>query len=130
MDIDQVYNTIDTIIKAQKKARLSNDYNTILLNCEALLEYMPKLIIYSVEQESEYRKVEFRVSNDESASQKDGDKVIMKKNTSAYAEVSAKSSEYYKNWQKAKNFIELLYEMVNMGKALAKSVDRELNATH
>jgi hypothetical protein len=128
MDIEQVYNTIDKIITAQKKARIANDYNTILLNCEALLEYMPQLIIYSVEQESEYRRVEFKVSNDESVSQKDGDKVIMKKNTSAYAEVAAKSSEHYKNWQKSKQFIELLYEMVQMGKKLAGSVDNELKA--
>lgn len=119
-NIEQVYKTIEIIIKSQKKARAMNDYNTILVNAEAILEYMPELIGYSVDQESEYRKFE--------AGMIDG-VYEGKRLTSSYCETKAKATDYYKQWQYSKGFIELLYEMVNIAKKLASSVDKELNAT-
>jgi hypothetical protein len=51
-----------------------------------------------------------------------------KRYTSSYAETKSKATDFYAEWQKAKQFIELMYEMVNMAKKLAGSVDKELNA--
>lgn len=116
--ITDIYKTIDSIIKAQKKARRENDYLTLMLNGEALLEYLPDLISYSVDQEAEYRKLEATLTNES---------IDGKRNTSSYCETQAKASEFYKQWQKARQFIELMYEMVAMAKKLSSSVDREFN---
>ena len=67
--MEQIYKTIDLILQHQKKARQSNDYLTLMVNAEALLEFMSKLINYSVEQESEYRKFEAGLIDE-----KDGEK--------------------------------------------------------
>ena len=115
--VENLYKTIDIIIEAQKKARQNNDYLTLMTNGEALLEYIPQLIKYSIEQESEYRKFEAKLSNEHYEN---------KRNSGAYAETQSKATDFYKNWQQAKQFIELMYEMVNMAKKLAGSVDREL----
>jgi len=50
--MEQVYKTIDLIIQHQKKARQEDDYLKLMVNAEALLEFIPKLINYSIEQES------------------------------------------------------------------------------
>lgn len=121
MKIEDVYKTIDVIITAQKKARQNNDYNTILLNAEALLEYLPGLINYSVTQEKEYRKEEARLANENDQNGK--------KNSGAYCETQAKATDFYTEWQRSKQFIELVYELVNMSKKLAGSVDKEYNAS-
>ena len=118
--MEKIYQTIDRIIQAQKKARRENDYLTLMLNGEALLEYVPELIIYSISQESEYRKLEAMLSDEYQ-----GDK----RNSSAYCETQAKSSDFYKEWQKTKMFMELMYEMVNMSKALGRGLTSEFNAT-
>jgi tryptophan 2,3-dioxygenase len=120
MSVEQTYKTIDRIIEAQKKARRENDYLTLMTNGEALLEFIPELIIYSIGQESEYRKMEAKLSDEYT-----GDK----RNSSAYCETQAKASEFYKEWQKTKMFMELMYEMVNMAKALGRGLNSELNAT-
>ena len=52
--IENVYSTIDIIIASFKKARHNKDYLTLMSNGLALLEYLPSLINYSVEQEAEY----------------------------------------------------------------------------
>jgi len=118
--MDDIYKTIDTIIASQKKARSRNDYDTLLLNGEACLEYAYQLIIYGVEQESAYRKYEAGLA--------DGVDENGKKNTGAYCETKAKATPEYREWQKAKLVVELLYDLANMGKALAKGVDRTLQA--
>lgn len=118
--IDEIYKTIDVIVQEQKKARQRNDYLTLMTNAEALLEYLPELIRYSVDQEAGYRKYEARIANEED------DKG--KKLTSSFCEVQAKATDFYKEWQKAKQFIDLLYEMVNMSKKLAGGVSKEYNA--
>jgi len=119
--MENIYSTIDIIVKAQKKARQNNDYLTLMINAEALLEFVPALINYSVDQEIEYRKFEARYTNE---IDKQG-----KRNSGAYAETQAKATDFYKDWTKAKLFIDLIYEMVNLSKKLAGSVDRELSAS-
>ena len=118
--MEQVYLTIDKIVQAQKKARQADDYLTLMVNAEALLEFIPALINYSVEQEAEYRKFEAKYSNEKAENGK--------LNSGAYFETQAKATDFYKEWSKAKQFIELMYEMVNLSKKLAGSVDKELNA--
>lgn len=118
--IENIYKTIDKIIQAQKKARRENDYLTLMLNGEALLEYIPELIIYSINQESEYRKFEAGLIDE-----KDGEK----KFTSSYCETKSKATVFYKEWQKTKQFIELMYEMVNMSKALGRGLNNEMKAS-
>lgn len=118
--MDKLYKTIDTIIAHQKQARHDKDYLTLMSNAEALLEYIPELINFCVEQESEYRKFEAGILDevDEKG----------KPRTSSYAETKAKATDFYKEWQKAKHFIDLMYEMVMIAKKLASSVDTEFNA--
>ena len=57
MNIQEVFKTIDVIIASFKQARHNKDYLTLMTNGLALLEYLPGLINYSIEQESEYRKI-------------------------------------------------------------------------
>lgn len=120
MHIQEVYKVIDTIVASQKNARRNNDYNTILLNAEALLEYLPYLINYSVDQEALYRKHEATLANEKDENGK--------RNSSAYCETQAKSTDYYTEWQRSKQFMELIYELVQMSKKLMASVDKEFNA--
>ena len=89
-------------------------------NGQALLEYIPDLVNYMIEQESGYRKLEAKLSDEFS-----GDK----RNSSAYCETQAKSSDYYREWQRSKNFLELIYELVNMSKALGRGLNSEFNAS-
>ena len=117
--ITETLKIISQIIAAQKKARRNNDFLGLMMNGEALLEYIPNLIEYAVEQESQYRKFEASLANES----KDG-----KPFTSSYCETQAKATDFYKEWQKSKQFIELIYEMVQMSKALAKGVNQEFNA--
>lgn len=120
--MDSLYKTIDTIVAHQKKARQNNDFYTLMKNGEALLEYMPDLIRYGVEQEAEYRKFEAKLANERDDTGK--------MRTGSFCETQAKATDFYKNWQQAKLFIELIYEMVQISKKLAGSVDKELLASH
>ena len=118
--METIYKTIDIIIASQKKARQNDDYLKLMVNAEALLEFIPAMINHSVEQESEYRKFEAGLID-----QKDGEKKL----TGAYCETKAKATSFYKEWSRAKMFIELMYEMVNLSKKLASSVDLSLQAS-
>lgn len=120
MEIQVLYKLIDTIFLAQKKARHNNDYLTLMVNAEALLENLPTLINYSIDQESQYRKFEAKLASEE---------IEGKKPTGSYCETQAKATDFYKEWQKAKLFIDLMYEMVALSKKLAGSVDKELSAS-
>lgn len=117
--IEQIYKTIDKIIASQKRARTDHNYLKMIENAEALLEYMPTLINYSVDQEAEYRKYEMGMTTIE----KDG-----KAPTSSYCETHAKATDFYKEWQRSKQFIELLYEMVQMSKKLMTNDTKEFKA--
>ena len=104
-----------------KVARQTLNYDKLLLNGEACLEYAYQLILYGVDQESEYRKFEASLADklDENG----------KKFTSAYCETKAKATDAYREWQRAKLVVELLYDLANMGKALARGIDRSVNAS-
>lgn len=117
--MEQIYKTIDAIVMAQKKARKENNFLALMINAEALLEYLPSMINHSVDSESEYRKFEAGMVD-----QRDD---TGKRYTSSYSETKAKATEFYKEWQKAKQFIELMYEMVNLSKKLAGTVTRDEN---
>ena|ERR1035437_2772804 len=121
MSIEETYKTIDTIIASIKKARRNNDYLTIMTSGLALLEYIPNLVIYMTEQEGEYRKFESGLI--------DGKDDTGKSRTSSYSETKAKATAFYREWQKAKYFLELIYELVNMSKALGRGINSEFNAT-
>lgn len=121
MEIQEVYKTIDAIVNAQKKARKANDYLTLLVNAEAMLEYLPNLINFQIEQEKCYRKFEAELGN-----KKDDNGKFL---SSSYCETQAKATDYYSEWQRARKFEELVYEMVKLGKMLARSVDKEYNAS-
>lgn len=118
--MEEIYKTIDLIVKAQQKARRNNDFLTILVNAEALLERIPTLINYSVEQESEYRKFEARLSDEKDENGK--------RFSGSYCETKSKATDFYKEWQKSKLFMELIYEYVQISKKLAGSIDKEFNA--
>jgi len=118
-NIEEIYSAIDRIVEAQKKARLKNDYLTLLVNAEALLERIPQLIIYSTDQEHEYRKFEAKLADI---------KIDDKRQSSSYCETMAKATDNYKNWQRSKLFMELVYEYINISKKLASSVNSEFNS--
>ncbi len=117
--IEETYKVIDRIILSLKKHRQANNYLGLATDAMALLEYIPSLIQHSVNQEAEYRKFEAKLSNESI-----GDK----KNSSAYCETQAKATVFYTEWSRAKLFIDLMYEMVQMSKILARGVNNEFNA--
>ena len=120
-NIEQIYKTIDLIVDSFKKHRRNNDFVNLLTDGLALLEFIPQFINYSVEQESEYRKFEAGLIDEVDENKK--------KLTGSYCETKAKATSFYKEWSKAKMFIDLMYEMVNLSKKLAGSVDLSLQAS-
>lgn len=120
IDLKDTYDLIDRIVEDNKDKRRKNDRDALLSNGEACLEYTYALIHHAVDQESEYRKFEAELAQTE----ENGKKV-----TGAYAETKAKATDYYKEWQRAKQVIELLYHLSNMAKALARSIDSEYKAS-
>lgn len=119
--MEETYKTVDLIVSALKKHRKNNDYLNLVITAEALLEYIPMFIEHSVNKEHEYRKYEAELANktDEKG----------KPLTGSYCETQAKATNEYKEWQRSKLTIDWVYEVVNMAKKLASSVDKELNAT-
>lgn len=107
---------INSIIKSFKSLRHEHNYLGLMESALALLEYTPSLIEYAVDKESEYRKFEANLTNES---------IDGKKNTSSYCETQAKATDSYKEWQKTKLYLDLIYEMVNIAKKLASSVDNE-----
>jgi len=110
------FEIINKIIKTFKVLRHDHNYIGLVESALALLEYTPSLIEYSVEQESEYRKFEAKLTNES---------IGEKKLTSSYCDTQAKGTEEYKEWQKSKLYLELIYEMVNIAKKLANTLDKD-----
>lgn len=111
----EIYETLTLIKNSNKKARKDNNYYQLLLNAQALLDYLPDLIDYNVEQEHLYRKYE--------ASQ-----LIIDTMTSAKAETMAKATEHYKEFIRSKNYREWIYEAINIAKKLAIDTDKNLKS--
>lgn len=114
------YETIDIITKKFRADRKANNYLGLVEDGLALLEEIPKLVEISIIQESEYRKFEARLSDEKDENGK--------RFTNSYCETQSKATDYYKDWQKAKQTIEFVYELVNMSKILARGVSKEFNA--
>lgn len=115
--MEEIYKTIDLIIEYQKKARRENNFVRLVINAEALLELIPRLIDHSVTQEGLYRKFEATMSNERDDTGK--------RYTSSYSETQAKATDMYTEWRKADKFIELMYEMVNLSKKLVSTVEKD-----
>ena len=81
-----------------------------------MLDYLPDLIDYSVEQEHLYRRHEAEELT------KDG-------MTSAKAETNAKATEYYKEFRRSKEYTEWLYESINVAKKLAVDTNNNFKAS-
>ena len=117
----EIYKTFKAIRDSNLKARREMNYYKLLENGQALLDYAPDLIEIMVNQEHEYRKKEAELSL--------GKDELGKKNTSAWCEVQSKSTEYYKEYIKAKATLDWLYDSVNLAKKLAVDSDKNLTAT-
>lgn len=109
--METLYQTFDAIIASNKAARKRNDYLTLVINAEALVEYMPQLILLCVDEESNYRKYMASLSDN-------------RDNSMAWCEAQAKAQDSYRNWQRGKMTIDLLYEAINIAKKLAANVDK------
>lgn len=116
----ELYKTFELIRQANLKARKMNDYYTLLINAQALLDYAPDLIKIMVDNEHEYRKTEATLANtkDENG----------KYYSNSYCETQAKSGENYKEYIRAKATLDWLYESVNLSKKLAQDNNKELTA--
>lgn len=115
-----VYKAIDKIASENKKARDSGNYFALVLNGQMCLNHIASLISHSIEQQSLYRKFEARRLSELTTSNEKGKNGI--------AEVEAKATDYYKEWQRAEMTIELMYNLANMAKLLAKDVDKNLKS--
>lgn len=115
-----MFEVIEKILADTKKKRANHDYFGIVLNAEAILEYLPAIINYEVEQEQQYRQFEAKLAleRDESG----------KLRTGSYCETQAKATPFYPEYRKAQLFRELMYEVINISKKLAGSIGKEFNA--
>lgn len=116
----EVYATIDLIRNKFRQDRKTNNYLGLVEDGLALLEEVPKLIDISIVQESEYRKFKAALSDERDENGK--------RFSDAFCESKAKATDYYKEWQKARQIQELIIELVNMSKILARGINSEFNA--
>ena len=115
-----VYETIEIITSKFRKDRKINNYLGLLEDGLALLEEVPKLIDISITQESEYRKFEALLADEKDENGK--------RFSNSYCETKSKATDFHRDWQKAKQITELAYELAQMSKMLARSVDRDIKA--
>lgn len=120
-NVELTYKAIDAIVRSNKEARDAGNYIGLVLNGQMCLNHVWTLVSHGIEQESLYRKFEARRLNELLASGERGKNGI--------AEVEAKATDYYREWQKATQTVNLLYEMTNLAKKLAGDVDKNLKAT-
>lgn len=119
--VEDIYEIIDKVTATMREQRHNNDRDGLLLSGEALLELSYKLTHLSVEAESRYRKFEAGLVEEKDENGK--------KLTSAYCETKAKATDDYKDWQRAKQVIDVLNGLANMSKMLARNVDNSFNAS-
>lgn len=112
----EIYETLTLIKNSNKKARKENNYLKLLENSQALLDYLPDLIDYHVEQEHEYRKFE-------------AEELTKENMTSAKAETNAKATVGYKEFRRSYNYINWIYEAINVAKKLANDINNNLKAS-
>lgn len=112
----EIYKTLEAIKNSNKKARQQNNYYQLLLNSQAMLDYLPDLIDYNVEQEHLYRRYE-------------AEELTKENMTSAKAETNAKATEYYKEFTRSKLYREWIYEAINIAKKLAVDTNNNFKAS-
>lgn len=115
-----MFEAIDLILASTKKARQNKDYNTIIDNAQACLDYLPAIIKYEVEQESQYRQFEAKLALEQDSTGK--------LKSSSFCETQAKATQFYTEYRKAMLFRELMYEVVQISKKIARSHEQEFNA--
>ena len=118
MTLQEISKTIDVIMESNKQAREQNNYIKLIENGFECLGFINKLINIAIDSEKFYRKLE--------ASTLLELKSQGNKGKNGEAEVVAKASQYYSDWQNAKMLIDLCYEMNNVSKKLADSLNNEL----
>ena len=120
MTLKDITNTIDAIMADNKKARNENNYIKLIENGFACLEYINKIINISIDAEREYRKYEATLLMEL--------KEQGNKGKNGEAETRAKATEYYIEFRHCEQLLNLCYEMVNVAKKLADSLNDELRA--
>ena len=115
-----MFDVIEKIITDTKQKRIKNDYFGIVLNAEAVLEYLPAILNYEVDQEHQYRQFEAKLTQERDETGK--------LRTGAYCETHAKASQFYAEYRKAQLFRELMYEVINISKKLSAGLGKEFNA--
>jgi len=115
-----MFDSLSLILADTKKARQLKQYNRIIDNAQAVLDYLPDIIAYEVEQEQQYRQFEAKLLDEREESGK--------LRTSSYCETKAKATDFYANYRKAQLFRELSYEVVQISKKIARSNEQEYNA--
>lgn len=116
-----MFEVIRKILENTKVKRQKNDFLGVINNAQAVLDYLPDIINYEVDQEHQYRAFEAELSE-----QRDD---TGKRYTGSYCETKAKATEFYKEYRRAQLFRELMYEVVQISKKLASSIDQNLNAS-
>ncbi len=118
---EEIYSIIDKVTAKMREQRHANDRDGLLMSGEALLELSYKLTHISVDRESAYRKFESAL-----AGEKDENGKYF---TNAYCETQSKATEDYQEWQRARQVIEVLNDLAQMAKALARNTDNAYNAS-
>lgn len=115
-----MFDAIDKILADTKEARQHKQYDRIILNAQAVLDYLPAIIRYEVEQEAQYRQFEAKLALERDLNGK--------LNTGGFCETQAKATPFYTEYRKSQLFRELMYEVVQMSKKMARSHEQEFNA--
>ena len=114
------YSIIKTVLDDSRRDRKEGDWFKLITNSEALLEYLTPIIDYEVEQESLYRKLEAKLSTEKDENGK--------RNTGQWCETQAKASDFYKEYRRAMLVRDQLYEIIQVSKKLAGSLDQEIKS--
>ncbi len=114
------YKIIQTILADSRQARQRGDWFKLITNSEALLEYLTPIIDWEVEKESCYRKFEANLAN-----KKDENGKLF---SGSYCETQAKATDDYKEYRRAMLVREQMYEIIQVSKKLAGSLDQEIKA--
>lgn len=114
----KVFDIINKVTASNIEARQNNNYYQLLINAQTVMDYIPELIEYTALKESEYRKMEAFYL----------DKFANEKGKNGMAEVMAKATDDYREWNKGKMFIDFSYDLVNLAKRLAVDTDKNLKS--
>lgn len=114
------YKVIQTILADSREARQKGNWFKLITNSEAMLEYLSPIIDYEVEQESLYRKFEADLSDN---TDENG-----KRFSGSYCETKAKATDFYKEYRRAMLVREQMYEIIQVSKKLAGSLDQEIKS--